>query len=304
MIEILGRTIGDRSSEDNDQHEETASETILVQTTHRNVSRWVILDHPDVPQIGDVYSTPEGTFLDLTLKRRRLRPKDDSDILWELELEYSTKTEKKEEAEEDEPLDRRPEVSIDFEIYQVTVQGAIKVENVGHDPNRSVNTLIAWDKALVNSAGEPFDPQPERDEARPVLNVTVNEQNLNLQRLSTFANTVNQTPWLGGAPRTWKLGGPRVVRVREKNQSFWQITTSFTFAKDTWDLQLLNQGTYFLDLNDDKRPFIDEEGNRRVGLLNEDGQELAAANDPTFSRYRVYRESDFNLLFTDSILTA
>jgi len=300
MITILGRKISDREAEDLDTLEESATDIYLIQTAHRYVSRFVIMAWPGLPQVGDLYVTDEDTIGDLRVKRRRVRPSDDSDLLWEMEVEYSSKTKENNE-EEEEPLDKKPEVEFDFETYQTTAEGALLDSAADDDDGAAVDSQFAWTKALTNSANEPFDPQPEVDQVRPVLTVTYNEAFLNIRPLMFFANRVNSVAWLGCPPRTWKMGGPRIHRVQDAEQSYWTVSLTFTFNKQTWDLQILNQGTYSIDGAGDKQPFVDAEGNRIVGLLDADGAELATDADATFERYRVYREGDFNFIFTDSI---
>lgn len=298
MITILGRTIGDRSAEDSDK-EESASDVWLIQAAHRNISRFAIQAHPDLPQVGDIYFVGNDVIQSLRVKRRRLRPRDDSDVLWEMEVEYSSEQKEKEE-EEENPLDKPPEIDIDFETYQTVAEGALLNSNVEDDDAAAVDSQFAWTQALTNSANEPFDPQPEVDQVRPVLNVTYNEAFLNIRALMFYANRVNSVAWLGCPPRTWKMGGPRIHRVEEAEHRYWTISLSFTFNKQTWDLQLLNQGTYYLDAGGDKQPFLAGD-DRIIGLLDAAGAELAANANPTFERYRVYREGDFNEIFTDAI---
>ena len=301
MITILGRTIGDRSAEDSDE-EESASDVWLIQTAHRNISRFAIQAWPGLPQVGDIYIVGNDVIQSLRCKRRRLRPRDDSDVLWEMEVEYSSKQkEDKQEGEEENPLDKPPEIDIDFETYQTVAEGALFDEDTQDDDGAAVDSQFAWTKALTTSAGEPFDPQPEVDQVRPVLNITYNEANLNIRALMFYANRVNSVAWLGCPPRTWKMGGPRIHRVQEAEHRYWTISLTFTFNKQTWDLQILNQGTYFLDAGSDKASFTDANGERIVGLLAGDGTELAEGADPTFERYRVYREGDFNEIFTEAI---
>lgn len=277
---------------------ETATEVWVVQTAHKQVSRFAIFALAELPQVGDDYSTDEGVVLGLRVQRRRLHPVDDSDTLWELEVQYSTKTKDQDEQDE-EPLDRQPEIAIDFETYQTVAEGALV--DFLNDEDAPVAEELFFGRALTNSAGEPFDPQPEMDQVRPVLTVTYNESFLNIPLLMHYANTVNSTVWLGCQPRTWKMGGPRISREIENGIKYWQISLTFTYNKQTWDLQILNQGTYFIDGGGDKQPFTDSPGNRIVGLLDDDGFELAEGADPTFERYRVYKETDFNNIFTEAI---
>lgn len=297
-----------QTAEDSDA-EESATDVYLIQTAHRNISRFVIQAWPGLPQIGDIYIIGQDVIQSLRCKRRRLRRRDDSDTIWEMECEYSSaQKEKEQEEEEEDPLDKKPEIEIDFETYQTVAEGAlVNDSSVDDDDAADSSSFQFFGRALVNSAGEPFDPQPEMDQVRPVMTITYNEPFLNIPLLMHYANTVNKTGWLGCSPRTWKMGGPRIHRVQEAQYRYWQISLTFTFNKMGWDLQLLNQGTYYLDggaPSGPQTPFTDAEGNRIVGLLGETGDEfdpLIDTGDATYSRYRVYKERDFNEIFTEAI---
>lgn len=290
------------------ESDESASDTYLIQAAHRNISRFVIQAWPGLPQVGDLYIVGQDVIQSLRCSRRRLRRRDDSDVIWEMECEYSSKQKEKEEEEEEEPLDKKPEIDIDFETYQTVAEGALILdESTDADETADTSSIPFFGRALVNTAGEPFDPQPEMDQVRPVMTITYNEAFLNIPLLMFYANTVNKTNWLGCPPRSWKMGGPRIRRVQEAQHRYWSVSLTFTFNSQGWDLQILNQGTYYLDgggPSGAQTPFTDAEGNRIVGLLGDTGDEfnpLIDTGDATYSRYRVYKERDFNEIFTEAI---
>jgi hypothetical protein len=124
-----------------------------------------------------------------------------------------------------------------------------------------------------------------------------------------LANCVNSSGFYGAEARQLKMVAPQADRVYNPTVGFYFVVTyGMAYKYDTWDLQLLNQGTYYLDAFSNPTPFKDSEGNRFIGLLNATGGALNSSSDatagryvsggdaPSFQRLRVFREIDFNSL--------
>jgi hypothetical protein len=154
-----------------------------------------------------------------------------------------------------------------------------------------------------------YDPQPEVEISEPLVTIKRNIQTINWPYLMSLANCVNQSPFFGADARQLKLSAPQAQSAYDPSVgSYWQLTYEIAYKYDTWDIQILNSGTYYYEVGLEKVPFKDKEGNRFVGLLNAIGGAINVASDqyrgvfyeggdaPTFSRFRYFRELDFNSL--------
>ena len=78
------------------------------------------------------------------------------------------------------------------------------------------------------------------------------------------------------------------------------MTYEFKFNRETWDLQLLNRGSYYYDggfSGGTLTTFTDTaDGHPILGLLTAGGDKLAAGGDPTFEQFLVRQERSFSLL--------
>jgi hypothetical protein len=260
---------------------------------------------PGLPFLGYQYQT--STEYDPLARciSRNAAPVGNSRRLWEVTVNYSSKHDDPEEEEnEEESLELEPpEVSFDFATRMRVIQLASQV----FDPNGTLvdNTF----GAPVTSAGEPFDPPPEMEEHFPVLTITRNELFLNINQIRDYVNTVNSDNFQGGGPRTVKLNGISTRKQYKKNLRYWRTTYTLEFRPDTWDLQLLDIGSYYVTINPDgpnfKNYFLtdDDPPQPRLGLLNGFGSELDTDAEPVFRRFpTIYTARPFNVLQLEEAL--
>ena len=52
-------------------------------------------------------------------------------------------------------------------------------------------------------------------------------------------------------------------------------------------IQIKDEGTYYLDENGNRQPFLDENDKPYVGLLDGKGCKLPEGNDPVFLKFRI-----------------
>jgi len=259
-----------------------------------------------IPSIGDLYNLgndfdPQATVVEKTSTQR------ESPWEWEVEVTYSTEVGDKPDPETN-PLLQPPEISFGFETRQKVVPGTYSQPELPGDLRR-------LEIGVVNSAGELFDPQPVMEIADPVLTIKKNIPYMSASWLMELANTVNSAEFYGAYPRTLRLKPPQTERAYDEQIGFyWPCTFEFVYRYDTWDLQILNVGTYYIDATLQvpgiRRKFAMVDGTPFVGLLgstggalngsdadsNTHGRYVASGADPTFTTIKIYRELDFNSL--------
>lgn len=165
-----------------------------------------------------------------------------------------------------------------------------------------------WVSYFFASNGEPFDPQPEIEISDPVMSIKKNVQSISPAAFMELANCVNSDWWQGAAPRQLKLSAPQASRKYSPVCGFyWEVTYSILFRYESWDIQMMNQGTFYweggvpmpitsADWNDRtkiKRKYMD--GAIVTVNLTFDGQ-LNETSNMSWQSFRVYREIPFGTL--------
>jgi hypothetical protein len=268
---------------------------------------------PGLPFLGYQYQT--STEYDPLARciSRNAAPVGNSRRLWEVTVNYSSKhDDPEEENNEEESLELEPpEVSFDFATRMRVVQQASQILS-------STDEGVVLDNeygAPTTSAGEPFDPPPEIEEHFPVLTITRNELFLNVNQIRDYVNCVNSDNFQGGGPRTVKLNGISTRKQYKKNLRYWRTTYTLEFRPDTWDLQLLDIGSYSLrfvvdpeditNVTTERVYFLtdDDPPQPRLGLLDGAGNPLSDGGTPVFRRFpNVYTSRPFNVLQLEEAL--
>lgn len=148
-------------------------------------------------------------------------------------------------------------------------------------------------KPLQSSAGEIFVPPPMTDESKLILTITRNED-INTPVLLTstlFQKAVNLDVFWGLNPGQVKC---QCITAQRQNKQlpdgdvFPYLRVTYLFhAKDTWDIQLLDKGSYYKFRKTamdpfTKQKFMTDDGQPRDGLLDGFGQKLADGAAPVF----------------------
>jgi hypothetical protein len=161
---------------------------------------------------------------------RRIEPTQDGDNpkLWVVRVEYDT-----EMPEEEDPFDRPPEYSWTFAQFQ------------------KVAALDINGNAIVNSAGQYFDPPIEIDDSRPVLTIVRNEIYFNPAIAIAYQDAINSEWFFGFAPGVVKVANISAVSQVEDDYPsagnkfyYWKVTYEFMMRRGGWTLQLLDQGRF------------------------------------------------------------
>jgi hypothetical protein len=161
-------------------------------------------------------------------------------------------------------------------------------------------------KPLTNSAFDYFSGLTT-DEAQCKIVIQENRSTFPSALAISLTNTINASPWIGGATHTWKcqgINGELKYEVfGEILYRFWSITVELLFRQTGWPLQLPDVGFNFIANNQKRRAVVFDFENSEwvaspgpVGLDGEGGLTLGA---PAILTRRVHREIDFNAFFAN-----
>lgn len=160
------------------------------------------------------------------------------------------------------------------------------------------------DNALVNSAGGFFDPPPTARRSRIVMTLVQNQPSYDPILAATYTNTLNETLFLGGDPKTVycrsiTTAGPRAF----KNDTVaWPVSYVFVFADDPkwWQYRPLDIGKFYLKtiLGVTLPQRFTDRFSRLLpdGLLDGSGGALPVGGTPVFLEFDLYEVQDFNAL--------
>lgn len=156
--------------------------------------------------------------------------------------------------------------------------------------------------ALSASNGEPYIPAPERDAARWELRITRNESIVSpiVTTSLTYQNAVNSDTFWGASAGQVKCQSIAVQRL-EKNYpdgstfDYLKCTYIFQFRPDSWDLTILDKGTYYINGSSKRIKFKTDDNQNREGILNGSGGD-GTGGAPVWNTIRIYPRVAFGLL--------
>jgi len=191
-----------------------------------------------IPDIGDIY-TPGNDYDPAAVVVDKSVRQGDSPYEWEVEVSYSNDVEKDPATTDENPLNQPTEYSFGFQNRKIIIPGYYT------DPG--VPTAdFSWEKGVYAPNGEEFNPQPEVDIGEPVLRVKLNMPIIVFADLMAYTNMVNSDRWNGCSPRQLQFQSPTVVTKYHKSVGkYWECEFTLAYRFDTWDIQVLNQGTYY-----------------------------------------------------------
>lgn len=216
---------------------------------------------------------------------QRYTPRQTDDpFYWEVDVEYSSsltafesprdraasgRTGKAEQAgkgsEDQNPLNRPPVIRISGSRYQQEIYWTTD------DPRI----------AIVNSAGDPFDPPVMVDATRLTITYDRNERSLDFNKVATYQDVINNDPFWGQPPRTFKLN-MNAGTAYENGLFYWQVTYllefRFGFIDSTqafrggWPVNVVDKGLRYLDKNKVPQNINDSNGLKISVPVPLDGQ--------------------------------
>lgn len=233
-------------------------------------------------------------------------------VLFDVALDYSTKSQdgKDPGQQEEHPLDRLPEVSLDFETFE---EGVFKAEDVptGIDANGNTVSLDwKWAKNICNSAGDDFEEQPKRVFYDPVITITRNEPGLAWTTAIEYAGAVNSDAFTityrgnnySIAAGQAKMMPPTTKSMYENGVDYEAVTYRIAIRKDGWLTNIKDAGLRALQNGDTPaRPIRDGNGDeiQKPVLLDGSGNPRGTNKVAVFLRFRNHTLKTFGSLNLD-----
>ena len=159
-------------------------------------------------------------------------------------------------------------------------------------------------KPLQNSANDFFEGVTT-DISTLQASISGNRPTFDYGLATAVTNSVNSSPYLGGAAYTWKCSGiaasPAVEVVSESEIRYWQVEVTLEYRPDGWPLQLPNIGWNYLEGSTKERVYvIDSQSKERVPSsnpqpLNTNG--TLSTGEPTILVRRVHKAVNFQQYF-------
>lgn len=249
------------------------------------------------PYIGEVYKDADGDTLDTFVRCSSITPRqrNGTQLVYDVVAEYGARSDAT-ETTYDDPVLRPPDLSFEGALFRKAV----------------VKDLDG--KAVVTSAGQPYDPPLEIDVSRSRLVVVQNEEYAPANPLETMAgkvfaynNTINAATFLDAEPGKLRVR-LRADRQFENDTYFWRVTYELDWHEEGWlsEGELLDSGTIERKPKDGGgfifHDIIGGDG-EKVGdpwLLDGGGEALsaddAAAEEWHYNQFRVYNSMPFVLI--------
>lgn len=181
---------------------------------------------------------------------------------WEVTVNYTSPDKPTEDEENDDPELDLATLNISYEDREEPVTGTL-------------NTSRVYQAGIRNSAGEVFEPTPTRIVSNLILTITQNygTDYAFLDTALSYMDCINSDTFLGLAAKTCRIVSVSPKVANRNDVSYLEVIFVIK-VKPTWDLQLLDYGSYYLD-SGNKVAFKTQDGEARTGLLNGSGGESA-----------------------------
>jgi hypothetical protein len=198
--------------------------TDTVQDATRNVRL-----APGLPALFSSYIF--GNDLDILCFCIDIDIKQDQDwpLEWLVTAKYSSKQNRPQEQQNENPLLRAPEYAWSFAEYQ----------------RPFVRDLTG--RSVVNSASVTFDPPPETEDSRPTLVITRNEAFFNPALALQYQDATNTDLFYGAGLRQAKFKSITADSAYENGITFQKVKYEVQFRREGFFQEILDQG--FCDRN-------------------------------------------------------
>lgn len=268
---------------------------------HESSSRnWLITVDSRYENQRTIYNQTAGTSLPIIFQShpsnifatcRSLTIDHYQGFVWKAKADYSTEPltqSERERAEDPVPVNRRVKVSWSAANYDKVI---VKDKD---------------DNAVINSAGDYYDPPPSVPWDRLTFHFRKNYASPS-PWISSYCNSVNVSPIsiLGIAIPAGmaRFTQPSGSEEREENgQIFHETTWNIEVDNKTWQLEVLDEGLRYLDPDDATKRInaVDDDGNEVSSpiLLNGSGAKLdnPTISNAVYNEHKVYSELDYTFL--------
>lgn len=210
-------------------------------------------------------------------------------LQWEVDVEYGPYDPT---IRPESPLDQPPEVS--WDANQFTRPAVVEADQGdGSTP-----------QAIANTAGVPFDPAPQVDDSRPVLQVVRNEQTYDVGLATSYRDCVNDQPFLGWDPGTVKIHSISGRRAWHPICGYyWSVSYTLEFNELGWTSKPLDAGLTERRADGMLYAITDPNGVPVSSPVPLSGDGLAndIGVDDVYLEFHIYKQVDFGALDFDHI---
>ena len=235
-----------------------------------------VRDAADLPSFGDFLDDLNGGLVDngvAVVEKTAQPPTEDNPYWWTVTVVYDR---------QGSPLTQHWEVNWGFARFQKAI-------------TKDVNG-----NAIVNSAGDPFDPPIEVDDDRPQLTITRYESSYSPTTAKTYKDAVNSdVVTIDGVTfpaYTLKITSIAAQRVAVNGTWYWRVTYTIEYRPETWRLQILDRGYRKKVVGGTQVQMFDASSgvpHSAPKLLDGSGGDLAAGAAPVFITADVFNPVAF-----------
>ncbi len=151
--------------------------------------------------------------------------------------------------------------------------------------------------AVVNTAGDYFDPPVMRDDSRPLISISRNEQTFNPTLAAQFKDAVNSDSFMGFSPNQVKCSNISAALEYNPICGFYYVM-NYEFAVNTeqtgWRKEILNQGLRYLAGSTRTNILINGAPATAPVPLDNAGAVLPPSGTPVFLPFDIYRTLPFS----------
>lgn len=283
-----------------------ASKQYLVKTDDKSDSEFDVLTDASLPAFGD----PHPVVPQLFVEDIRIAQLAESPYYWNLTVSYTNQRQGENSGQLDgdtpstsgggstggaTPTFLKPEISWATEQFQVVC-------------DTTVEGIRGVKQAICNSAGDPFDPMPMKDESRLICNIKSYFETIPVWILDYQDAINNAAITIDGVAIDEYQAKVQSVAVSEIQRrgdvEFRTVQMRISVLKENWVKKVLDQGFRAFDATADDTfiPYniTDDDGNQISSpvLLDGEGFKLdpPTAVDAVYLDFYIYPEKDFTEL--------
>jgi hypothetical protein len=266
------------------------TDTYVVEVQYKSDHAVTVLNAPGLPKLGDSYrGEPYAVCVDRQASRDQL-----SDQIWRVTITYG------------------PESASNVVVPTIEFGLLRRFESLQFLPRES---LGVDPEGITNSAGQPFDPAPQREVSILTMriNARVKYNLLRPERIQRYRDTINSKFLLGFEDESARLVNFSAMTVPRTTIDFggelmeWDVGLEW-HIKDSWVLRELDRGTMELDDDGKLVQIIDVDGVAVTQPVMLDGEGRAVNNtrpsgtgnqNAVFLEFDVYKKEDHTQLLRD-----
>ena len=286
----VGERKGRRSTTEADDGTQSHQRVFYAETDSDTDYGPVVLDASGIPRKGEQH--PEDDQAVVTGRD----PHEIEKGHWDIEIDYTPRDPAEPPDSEDgtnKIFRLEPTISVSFQAMFVPIDAESEVQgSAWYILGAGGGVSLFRTSGLTNAAGEAWDPPVMRRQSMPVITITQNFPSFNNEAVLKFVDSVNLSevtvagfvlPDRTGMMMGISTPGVQYETIQGQRIPYFPVTFTIHVNMETWDIQLLQHGTFYIDASDgDKRKaFLTDEGQPRIGLLTEDGDDNTG-NDPVF----------------------